>query len=67
MSLLKSMFRQRTTTLDPICGRVVVDNSSGWVSEHHGDRYKFCSLTCKEVFDADPQLYLQAGRPQPVA
>jgi len=65
MSLLNTMFHRGTTTPDPICGRQIADDWNRWVSNHRGDRYRFCSLACKEEFDADPELYLLPPGPRP--
>ncbi len=35
-------------TEDPVCGK----------SEHRGQTYYFCSLQCKQLFDAEPREYI---------
>lgn len=41
---------------DPVCGmRVSAD--SGYTKVHQGKSYRFCSRSCLDKFDADPQQY----------
>ncbi|MDE1865802.1 MAG: YHS domain-containing protein [Candidatus Micrarchaeota archaeon] len=43
---------------DPICG-MEVDKSSRFMSEYHNKRYLFCSVSCKETFDKNPQKFVK--------
>src|SRR4029453_15300352 len=46
-----------TTFTDPVCGTVVEEQAAvGW-SEHLGERFYFCSRTCKMEFDDNPFSY----------
>ncbi len=46
---------------DPVCGMDVDPDKAAGVSEYGGNRYSFCSRTCKEKFDRDPERYLRGG------
>lgn len=42
---------------DPVCGKDVDPALAAGQSEHEGKTYYFCSNTCKERFDQNPQCY----------
>lgn len=42
---------------DPVCG-MPVPADSGYAKMYQGKSYRFCSRTCLDKFDADPQQYL---------
>jgi heavy metal translocating P-type ATPase len=42
---------------DPVCGMEVDPATSGFVTEHDGERFYFCSGQCKAKFDANPALF----------
>ena len=44
-----------TTHKDPICGMDVEESEAAGQSEHEGTTYYFCSIGCKEQFDASPE------------
>lgn len=44
---------------DPVCGMSVNPDSAAGSSQHGGKTYFFCSLRCKQRFDADPRAYLK--------
>lgn len=48
---------------DPVCGMDVEKSEAGEVSHYMGERFYFCSASCKKVFDRDPERYagLQEG------
>jgi Ala-tRNA(Pro) deacylase len=49
--------RRLTTFVDPVCGTEIEELSArGW-SEHLGERFYFCSRTCKMEFDDNPFSY----------
>ena len=49
--------------LDPVCG-TEINPTQAVHAEHHGKRYAFCSLHCKQAFEDDPQAYAaQAAQP----
>ncbi len=54
-----------TAQKDPVCGMDVDENAakaSGRISEYHGEKYYFCSDSCKQRFDKDPERF--AGEPK---
>jgi YHS domain-containing protein len=42
---------------DPVCGMQVNEPQAAGQSEYRGQTYYFCSQTCKQQFDQDPQRY----------
>ncbi|HEX6113883.1 MAG TPA: YHS domain-containing protein [Geminicoccaceae bacterium] len=48
------------TDRDPVCGQTV-DTARAKSSVHDGWVYYFCSSTCRERFEADPEAFLDAG------
>jgi Ala-tRNA(Pro) deacylase len=46
-----------TTFIDPVCGTEVEEQAAGVWSEHLGERFYFCSRTCKMEFDDNPFSY----------
>jgi len=45
---------------DPVCGKSVDPDQASCKSEHRGQTYYFCSLQCKQLFDAEPREYITA-------
>jgi Cu+-exporting ATPase len=43
---------------DPVCG-MQVDEHTAQQSEYEGHTYYFCSATCKQEFDRNPQRYAE--------
>jgi Ala-tRNA(Pro) deacylase len=43
--------------IDPVCGAALDDESAAGRSDHRGETYYFCSLTCKMEFDDNPYAY----------
>ncbi|HEX3709669.1 MAG TPA: heavy metal translocating P-type ATPase [Pseudolabrys sp.] len=52
---------------DPVCGMKVDSHTAKHRAEHRGETYYFCCAGCKTKFIADPQKYLGARAPEPVA
>src|SRR5687768_2028330 len=55
-----------TDTIDPVCGMTVDPEHAAGTSVYHGRRYFFCSTSCLERFQADPEQYIgqrAAGAP----
>ena len=52
------MTKTKMAMQDPVCGMDVETNTSAGSTEHKGQTYHFCSLTCKQKFDHNPQQYL---------
>ncbi len=40
---------------DPICGMMVEMATARYVSEYRGQKYYFCSASCKTQFDKNPE------------
>jgi Cu+-exporting ATPase len=45
---------------DPVCGMTVDEKGAAATSEYQGAKYHFCSETCKEKFDKDPEAFIGA-------
>jgi len=43
--------------LDPVCGMTVRRGETASKSEYQGHTYYFCSTSCKERFDREPEQY----------
>ena len=50
-----------TMAKDPVCGMQVNEQQAAGKSEHQGETYYFCSASCKQRFDQDPQRYTGQG------
>lgn len=46
---------------DQVCGSEVEERKAYYRTEHDGKTYYFCSITCKEAFDAAPEEYMPAA------
>jgi YHS domain-containing protein len=46
------------TLKDPVCGMEVTYETAQARSEYNGQTYYFCSMSCKEDFDKDPEKYV---------
>ena len=46
---------------DPVCD-MEVDPNTALSSEYQGHTYYFCSLGCKQAFDANPTEYADKAR-----
>lgn len=42
---------------DPVCGMRIAEDS-GYSKVHQGQTYQFCSRTCLDKFDREPDTYL---------
>jgi len=42
---------------DPVCGTKVTEGHAAGRSEYQGRLFLFCSLACKQQFDANPEYY----------
>lgn len=42
---------------DPVCGMDVGKLEAVAVSDYMGERFYFCSESCKKVFERDPERY----------
>jgi len=50
--------RNRTPSIDLVCGMEVDPGLADFEASHGGGRYRFCSLACQREFEADPLRYL---------
>jgi YHS domain-containing protein len=48
---------------DPVCG-MKLQSATAKTSAYQGQVYYFCSLNCREKFEAAPQTYTTAARPE---
>lgn len=48
---------QTATVTDPVCGMNIDPATAKHTSEYQGRTYYFCSPSCKQSFDADPERY----------
>lgn len=46
---------------DPVCGMNVDPGKAAGASVHAGKTYYFCSTSCRDQFEQDPQKYLAAA------
>jgi YHS domain-containing protein len=58
--LLPTTLRGATLPMeeDPVCGMKVDPEQAPYKSEYRGKTYYFCSLSCKEQFEQEPEGYL---------
>lgn len=43
---------------DPVCGMLIEDTTAPAQSQYFGETYYFCSQSCKEAFEEEPEEYL---------
>jgi Cu+-exporting ATPase len=43
---------------DPVCGMNVDEKTAALKSEYMGKTYYFCNQSCKEVFEKNPQRFV---------
>lgn len=53
----------RPGDIDPVCGMKVAPDA-GYSKAHAGVRYAFCSKSCLDKFEADPERYLKPADTQ---
>ncbi len=59
---------QGPTAIDPVCRMEVLQKmaeTAGYVSAYGGATYYFCTPSCKEAFDKDPDAFLMEKAPEP--
>ena len=49
------------TDKDPVCGKLIGINE-GYGKMHNGQLFRFCSHECLDVFESDPQIYLEGDK-----
>ena len=45
--------------VDPVCHMDLDPAKAGAKSDYQGTTYHFCSMDCKQKFDANPQQYVR--------
>jgi Cu+-exporting ATPase len=53
--------------IDPVCGMTIDPHTAKHRADYRGHTYYFCAAGCRSKFAADPQKYLGARAPGPVA
>ncbi len=43
---------------DPVCGKLVTEETAQAETQYQGKRYLFCSRGCKVAFERDPEICL---------
>jgi YHS domain-containing protein len=43
---------------DQVCGMDVDERTAAAKTEYAGDTYYFCSVACRDKFEADPERYV---------
>ena len=49
-----------STVVDPVCKMEIDKNTAEFTSVYKGTTYYFCSASCKEKFDANPEKYINS-------
>ncbi|MBI5841907.1 MAG: YHS domain-containing protein [Chloroflexi bacterium] len=49
-----------TTVKDPVCDMKVNEETASAKSIYKGRTFYFCSTFCKQMFDREPEKYVQA-------
>lgn len=49
-----------TKHIDPVCN-MEVESDKGYGKMYQGTLYRFCTRSCLDKFDADPEQYLNKG------
>lgn len=44
---------------DPVCGMRIPKATAVATSTYKGETYYFCAVLCKQLFDREPEKYLQ--------
>jgi YHS domain-containing protein len=45
--------------VDPVCEMKIAEDGAVASSLYRGEIYYFCSILCKQLFDRNPELYIQ--------
>ena len=46
---------------DPVCNMEIDEQSAAGRSQYQGETYYFCTESCKDEFDQNPQQYANKG------
>lgn len=47
--------------IDPVCNMQVDETDAEFTTEYDGKTYYFCSKSCQEAFESDPEEYVAAA------
>ncbi len=53
-----------TNQTDPVCGMQIEERDAAGQSDFEGRTYYFCSLACKQQFDANPARFINESENQ---
>ena len=56
-----------TSMRDPVCGKLVTEETAQAVTEYQGRRYLFCSRGCRVAFEREPEVCLAGSGLQKVS
>lgn len=56
--------RDNTMVDDPVCGVELMPHEAAAESMYDGQSYFFCSQECKDMFDAEPERYVDSPSDQ---
>jgi Cu+-exporting ATPase len=45
-------------TIDPVCGMEIEENKAAGSATYNGEKYSFCSVSCKDKFTGNPAAFL---------
>jgi YHS domain-containing protein len=51
--------RDMAMVKDPVCGMEIDSSQAAAQSQYQGQTYYFCSVECKQKFDANPKEFLK--------
>jgi YHS domain-containing protein len=54
----------QSSIVDPVCWMDVATKSIATQSDYMGQTYYFCSIGCKEVFDSEPEAFVDETHEQ---
>ena len=49
------------TQRDPVCNMEIDEQSAAGRSQYQGQTYYFCTQSCKDEFDENPEQYAKQG------
>lgn len=62
MSFFRKILGREPPFIDPVCEmKLPVGHARDW-ADYKGVTYHFCSTTCKEQFEREPEKYLAGAR-----
>jgi Cu+-exporting ATPase len=50
--------KEETMVVDPVCKMKIDENKAAGSSVYKGQTYYFCSASCKQKFDKEPEKYV---------